>query len=109
RFPKNKIRVVFQPHRFSRTEDLFDRFSTCFNHCDAVAVTDIYAAGESSTGAISAELLAESIARTGHPKAVHVQKPLTAIENWMIDSQPGDIIMTLGAGDLPSVYRNLFT
>ncbi|NDC24132.1 MAG: UDP-N-acetylmuramate--L-alanine ligase [Proteobacteria bacterium] len=99
RFPKNKIRVVFQPHRFS----------TCFNHCDAVAVTDIYAAGESSTGAISAELLAESIARTGHPKAVHVQKPLTAIENWMIDSQPGDIIMTLGAGDLPSVYRNLFT
>ncbi|MFM8268910.1 MAG: glutamate ligase domain-containing protein, partial [Pseudomonadota bacterium] len=101
-------RVVFQPHRYSRTEDLFDQFSTCFRSCDAVAVTNIYAAGETPIAGVSAEILAENISNTGHPRALHSEKPLAAIETWLEQSKPGDVILTLGAGDLPSVYRNLF-
>ena len=108
RFPQSKIRVVFQPHRYSRTEDLFDQFSTCFRSCDAVAVTSIYAAGEKPITGVSSEILADSISRAGHPSARFSEKPMEAIENWLGESSPGDIILTLGAGDLPSVYRNLF-
>lgn len=109
RFPESRIRVVFQPHRFSRTEDLFDQFSNCFKHCDAVAVTDIYAAGEKAIAGVTGGLLAESISNAGHPQALHVEKGMTAIESWLTDSRPGDVIMTLGAGDLPSVYKTLFS
>lgn len=108
RFPNSKIRVVFQPHRYSRTEDLFDQFSTCFRHCDAVAVTEIYAAGENAVSGVSSDILVENILNSGHPKALHRAEPLAAIQDWLNESQSGDIILTLGAGDLPSVYRNLF-
>jgi UDP-N-acetylmuramate--alanine ligase len=109
RFPQSRIRVVFQPHRYSRTEDLFDQFATCFKHCDVVAVTDIYAAGEKAIAGVTGGLLAESISNAGHPQALHVEKGMTAIESWLTDSRPGDVIMTLGAGDLPSVYKTLFS
>jgi len=108
RFPESKIRVVFQPHRYSRTEDLFDQFSTCFKHCDAVAVTEIYAAGEKPVPGVSAEILASQIENSGHPHAIYQEKPLGAIEHWAKESKPGDVILTLGAGDLPSVYHTLF-
>lgn len=108
RFPQSKIRVVFQPHRYSRTEDLFDQFSSCFRFCDAVAVTDIYAAGEAAIPGVSASALVQNISQTGHPQVVEAGQPLAAIENWLRESEPGDIILTLGAGDLPSVYKSLF-
>jgi len=108
RFPKSKIRVVFQPHRYSRTEDLFDQFSTCFRFCDAVAVTNIYAAGETPIPGVTSENLADAISKSGHPLALHQEKPIQAVESWLEQSEPGDIILTLGAGDLPSVYQNLF-
>ncbi|NBX83627.1 UDP-N-acetylmuramate--L-alanine ligase [bacterium] len=108
RFPQSKIRVVFQPHRYSRTEDLFDQFSSCFRFCDAVAVTEIYAAGETAIPGVSASALVQNISQTGHPQVVEAGQPLAAIENWLRESAPGDIILTLGAGDLPSVYKSLF-
>ncbi len=108
RFPKKSIKVVFQPHRYSRVEDLFDQFSTCFGQCDAVAVTDIYAAGEKPIAGIQADILVESITRSGHPRAIYEPNPTKAVENWLKESVPGDVIFTLGAGDLPNVYRNLF-
>ena len=109
RFPKSKIRVVFQPHRYSRTEDLFDQFTTCFKHCDAVAVTQIYSAGETPIPGVSSETLASQLESSGHPCAIYLEKPLGAIEHWVKESKPGDVIFTLGAGDLPSVYHTLFT
>lgn len=108
RFPQSKIRVVFQPHRFSRTEDLFDQFTTCFKHCDSLAITDIYAAGEVEISGVNGSALANTIAQVAQQDAFHVTKPIHAIEGFLDKSSPGDIIMTLGAGDLPSVYKSLF-
>lgn len=108
RFPKAKIRVVFQPHRYSRVEDLFDEFSHCFSDCDSVAITDIYAAGETPIPGIDSQLLVESVRRYSNRHAVHYAKASEAIESWMASSAPGDLILTLGAGDLPNVYRELF-
>jgi len=108
RYPKSKIRVIFQPHRYSRVEDLFDQFVSCFNSCDAVAITDIYSAGETPIPGIDSEGLVENLRRQGHRRAEHVQLPLQGVETWLSESVPGDVILTLGAGDLPNVYKQLF-
>ncbi len=108
RFPQAKIRVVFQPHRYTRVEDLFDAFSTCFKDCDAVAVTDIYSAGETPIPGVQSQLLVENIRRHGLSSARHFPKPMEGIEAWLSESAPGDVIFTLGAGDLPNVYKQLF-
>lgn len=106
RFPKSRIRVVFQPHRYSRVEDLFDEFSTCFRKCDSVSVTDIYAAGESPIPGIHSQFLSESISK-GDVAARYISKPSEAFQECLQESAPGDIILTLGAGDLPNVYKDL--
>jgi len=108
RFPKSKIRVVFQPHRYTRVEDLFDQFVGCFNACDAVAITDIYSAGETPIPGVDSQGLVENLRRQGHRRAEHVLKPMEGIDTWMAESVAGDVILTLGAGDLPNVYKQLF-
>jgi UDP-N-acetylmuramate--alanine ligase len=108
RFPTTKIRVVFQPHRYTRVADLFDEFAECFKGCDSVAVTDVYAAGETPIPGVDGALLADNIRKTGKEEVVHVTSPLDGVSTWLAQSRPGDMILTLGAGDLPNVYKELF-
>jgi len=108
RFKGKKIRAVFQPHRFSRVEDLLDQFSTCFKDCDSLAITDIYAASEAPIAGVEPSVLVDNVLELGHPKAFYSPNPLDGIEQHLRDSEPGDVILTLGAGDLPNVYKQLF-
>lgn len=108
RFPGATIRTVFQPHRYSRVEDLFDQFVSCFINFKNIAVTDIYAASENPIPGIHSKTLAESMMNAGVENAVYSASAFGAVEKWMEESQEGDVILTLGAGDLPSVYKNLF-
>lgn len=107
-FPNTKVRVVFQPHRYSRTEDLLDQFSISFKACDSVTILDVYAAGEIPIAGIDGATVADSITREGHKDAKYLASPREAIDHFLSESAPGDIIMTLGAGDLPGVYKDLF-
>ncbi len=108
RFPTGRIRVVFQPHRYSRVNDLFDQFIDCFTHLDQVAVTDVYAAGEKPINGISGESIASSITGRNGVRARHVQQPLDIMNEWISEAKSGDVVVTLGAGDLPNVYQKLF-
>ncbi|MBM4304140.1 MAG: UDP-N-acetylmuramate--L-alanine ligase [Deltaproteobacteria bacterium] len=108
RFGGKKIRAVFQPHRFSRVEDLLDQFSTCFKDCDSIAVTDIYGASEIPIPGLESSVLVDNILQFGHPNAFYTKTPIEGIEQLLQESQPGDVILTLGAGDLPNVYKQLF-
>ncbi|MSP18987.1 MAG: UDP-N-acetylmuramate--L-alanine ligase [Bdellovibrionales bacterium] len=108
KFKGKKIRAVFQPHRFSRVEDLFDQFSSCFKDCDGIAITDIYAASELPIAGLDAITLVENILRFGHPNAFYTKTPMEGIHKLMSESEPGDVIFTLGAGDLPNVYKQIF-
>ncbi len=108
RYPAGKLRVVFQPHRYSRVNDLFQEFSSCFAQCDQVAVMDIYAAGEKAIDGISGESLALSISKKNNIAANHVRQPLEVMEEWLSNGVSGDVVVTLGAGDLPNVYQKLF-
>ena len=107
-YPQSKIRVLFQPHRFSRVEDLLELFPKSFSPCDTVAITDIYAAGEVALPGISSETIVDLIQRRGLTEARSVISAAEGMSSLIKDSSVGDVILTLGAGDLPNVYRQLF-
>lgn len=108
RFPESRVRVVFQPHRFSRLADLWPAFVECFDDCDGIAVTDVYAAGEAPVEGISGEHFAASLLKHRNVPVQKINQAMDGIDLWLADARPGDVVLTLGAGDLPNVYQKLF-
>ena len=92
--------VIFQPHRFSRTQELFDEFALAFNNADVLFVTDIYAASEQPIEGITAEILTENIKKYGHKNANYIGDVETAAEKVVPHLQEGDLVITLGAGTI---------
>jgi UDP-N-acetylmuramate--alanine ligase len=94
--------VVFQPHRYSRTQALLEEFGGAFFLADHVVVTDVYAAGEAPIAGIDGAVVAQALVRHGHPSVVY-QAELEEIPKLLKSVvRPGDIVLTLGAG---SVHR----
>jgi UDP-N-acetylmuramate--alanine ligase len=92
--------VVFQPHRFTRTRALLEEFGGAFFLADRVIVTDIYAAGELPIPGVSAATVADSLVRHGHPSVV-MEPRLDQVPRLVKSMvRPGDIVLTLGAGDV---------
>ncbi len=92
-----RIHVVFQPHRYTRTADLMDRFATAFTDADSVFVLPIYAASEQPIPGVTAERLVE---RIEGPKVRFVADFPAAIEAATATAADGDLILTLGAGNV---------
>jgi UDP-N-acetylmuramate--alanine ligase len=95
-----RLAVIFQPHRYSRTQDLLDEFANAFEQADILYVTPIYAAGEESIEGVSGEILAERIRATGHPAVHWVEKQDVLISRLVSELRSGDTVLTLGAGDI---------
>src|SRR5262245_18315758 len=98
-FPRRLV-VAFQPHRFTRTRDLFDEFLTSFDDADVLVLTEIYPAGEDRIEGVSGEQLYQALKRRGH-----LDVRLVAARDQLADSlleivRPGDLVLTLGAGDV---------
>jgi len=106
-YPNHRIAAVFQPHRYSRVERLWNEFSTAFNQADVVLVTDIYPAGESPIKGVEAKGLAEAIARFGHKGVEYVGSLASAVEYLASWATSQDLVITLGAGDVWKVGRDL--
>ena len=98
----NRIHVVFQPHRYSRTQLLESEFAACFGDCDNLRVLDIYSAGETPIEGVNAERLAGSIrAAAGRPSVTTYSSSMEEACAAVAESaQPGDAIITLGAGSV---------
>ena len=104
-----RVVAIFQPHRYTRTRDLADEFTKAFEQADVVFVTDIYPAGETEIPGISGEFIAEKIRSSGHP-SVHWVNGVPDIADQVKRSlEPGDIVITLGAGDIWKVGKDLLT
>ena len=99
--------AVFQPHRYSRTEALFDDFVTAFYQADHLAVMDIYAASEKPIAGINAEKLADGISGHGHKACCYTGNIDATVEHLQAVLQPGDIVITLGAGNVWQVGEEL--
>jgi UDP-N-acetylmuramate--alanine ligase len=95
-----KIHVIFQPHRYTRTQLLLDEFATAFGDANSVFVLDIYAASEKPIPGITAQRLAERISEAGRQKAQYVSSFAEAAELATAAARPGDMIVTLGAGNI---------
>ncbi|HUJ47079.1 MAG TPA: UDP-N-acetylmuramate--L-alanine ligase [Rhizomicrobium sp.] len=97
-----RIHVIFQPHRYTRTQLLLGDFATAFRDADSVLVLGIYAASEQPIAGITAELLAERITEAGGQEALYVPSFAEAAHLAAAAAKPGDMVLTLGAG---SVYQ----
>jgi UDP-N-acetylmuramate--alanine ligase len=104
-----KIHVIFQPHRYTRTRDLMDEFATAFQDADSLAVLDIYAAGEAPIEGITGEALASHIREKGKQAASYASFFADAVALAVAAAQPGDMILTLGAGSVSQLGPMILT
>jgi UDP-N-acetylmuramate--alanine ligase len=102
-----RLLVAFQPHRYTRTQLLFDAFTRAFNGADVVLVTDIYPAGEKPIDGVSSRSLAAAIARRGHHGASYVADKQAAAARLIELAEPGDLVMALGAGDINQILPEI--
>ena len=99
-----RIVAVFQPHRYTRTYELADSFSSCFDDADEVIITGIYSSGEKPIPGVTGKLIADSLKATGYAKPVHYCEHRQELIKLLHENlQPGDLCITLGAGDLTSL------
>jgi UDP-N-acetylmuramate--alanine ligase len=98
--PYRQIRVLFQPHRFSRTKHLLEEFGTAFHQADDLYLLDIYAASEPEIEGVTTEGLLEKIRSYGHRSAHYAPSMEEGIAAIAAAAEPGDLIVTLGAGSV---------
>lgn len=95
-----RLVVLFQPHRYTRTKDLVDEFAVAFNKADLLFLTEIYPAGELPIPGVTGERLAQTIQGSGGPPLVYVAHKEQLVEAVVPKLKPGDMVLTLGAGDI---------
>jgi UDP-N-acetylmuramate--alanine ligase len=95
-----RVHVLFQPHRYTRTQQLMDEFGRSFHQADSVLVLDIYAASEKPIEGVSAAALAGKIRAFGHRSAEYAGGMAQAVEMLLARVQDGDAVLTLGAGNI---------
>ncbi|MDR2067117.1 MAG: UDP-N-acetylmuramate--L-alanine ligase [Endomicrobium sp.] len=103
-WPKRKLIVLFQPHRYTRTKNLFDEFGKSFKYADIVKVLDIYSAGEKTIDGVNAELVLNSLL-----KNKSIADKFIDIKTLSKSLSFGDIVLTLGAGDVWKKGEELLT
>ncbi len=99
-WPERRIVVAFQPHRYSRTHELFNEFVTAFYDADVLVLTDVYAAGEEPIEGATAERLAGEIRRHGQKEVTWIADRELIPEHLAGIVKEGDIVITLGAGTI---------
>ncbi len=103
---RRRIVALFQPHRYTRTRDFLKDFGGAFRGADKLFITEIYAASEAPIAGVSAEKLCFEVLKSGHPDAAFV--PRAEAENALREViRPGDLVITLGAGDVNQVAERL--
>ena len=103
-----RLVAVFQPHRFSRTEALWSSFGSAFEGVDVLFVTDVYPSGEAPRPGVSGHLLVEAVQRDlPYLDVRYVPRRHELLDALMDELRPGDLCLTMGAGDLTSVPTDL--
>jgi UDP-N-acetylmuramate--alanine ligase len=108
-----KIHVIFQPHRYTRTQLLMEDFATAFGDADSVYVLDVYAASENPIPGATGEALARAIRERGGKPATYLSSFAEAAQAVAAEAGDGEMILTLGAGNVsqlgPQILEQLRT
>lgn len=104
---KRRIVVVFQPHRYTRTRDLFGEFLSSFAQADLLFITDIYPAGEDPIAGVTAGALFEGIKKRGDVEVRYIPDKDKLAEEVLQVLMPGDIVITMGAGNIWEVSETM--
>jgi UDP-N-acetylmuramate--alanine ligase len=102
-----RVVVAFQPHRYTRTQSLFEEFTRAFNGADVLVVTDVYSAGEKPIEGATGQALADAIHAHGHHSVRFVQDKKHVKDALLEIVEPGDLVIALGAGDINASAREL--
>jgi len=105
--PYNKVHVLFQPHRYSRTKFLLDEFGTAFHQADNLYLLDIYSASEAALEGVNSNALLEKIQSFGHRSASYVGSVDEGVAAIVKAAKPGDLIITLGAGSVSQAAEKI--
>ncbi|MGB6979200.1 MAG: UDP-N-acetylmuramate--L-alanine ligase [Candidatus Acidiferrales bacterium] len=102
-----RLLVLFQPHRYTRTQALWEDFRRSFNQADILVVTEVYAAGEQPVEGVSGERLAEAISSAGHKNVIYSSTMQAGMEYMLREARSGDAVMAIGAGSVGRVLDQL--
>ena len=108
-WPHRRLLAVFQPHRYTRVRDLLDDFARSFNHANHVVACPIYRAGEKPIEGYDEFRVAGALRNHGHRSVRPVASLSDAVEHLAQTVQPGDVVITLGAGDVNQICDQLAT
>lgn len=104
-----RIVGIFQPHRYSRTQSLATEFGQSFGDADVIVVTDVYSAGEDPIEGVSGSSIFKHVITSGHPDAYYIPKQIDVLEFLRPRLREGDMLFTLGAGDVWRLGENILT
>ncbi len=99
-WPDRRLVVVFQPHRYTRTRDLYDRFVISFNQADFLIIAPLYGAGEKPIPGFDSKFLYQGIRDHGHRAVTLCSSKEDSVAALLNEVRPGDVVLTLGAGDI---------
>ncbi len=107
-FKENRLIVIFQPHRYTRTRDLMQEFAESFDDADLLYLMDIYPAGEKSIEGINSKALLKKFQQLGHKYLYYIPKRDELLDHLKKNAKEGDIILTIGAGDVYKIGEEFF-
>jgi UDP-N-acetylmuramate--alanine ligase len=106
-WPEKRLVMVFQPHRYSRTRDLYEDFVEVLSEVDCLFLLDVYAAGETPISSADSKSLARSIRQRGQIEPIYVSDPEKLAELLNAQLQNGDMVITQGAGTIGVIARKI--
>jgi len=106
-WPERRLVVVFQPHRYSRTRDLFEDFTEVLCETDVLLMLEVYAAGEEPVPGADSRTLCRAIRARGKVDPVFVKQQSDLAETLAAVLQDGDVLLTMGAGDIGGIAQRL--
>ena len=106
-WPQRRLVLVFQPHRYTRTRDLLDDFGRTLSECDVLLVTEVYAAGEAPIAGADGRAICRAVRSRGLVEPIFVESVDDLAESLRAVLQDGDLVLTMGAGNLGAVAQDL--
>ena len=106
-WPRRRLVLAFQPHRYTRTRDLLDDFGKALSECDVLLVTEVYAAGESPIAGADGRAICRAVRSRGAVEPVFVERVDELAESLRGVLNDGDVVLTMGAGNMGEVAQDL--